>query len=100
MKNAKDATVPLGGHFRLFSELCSSTDLEKENMLSMFYSNVVGSVMYTMICTRPNLSYAINVLNVYMPNPGGTYWKAMKWSLRFLKFTSNEGLIINGVREM
>jgi hypothetical protein len=34
------------------------------------YVNVVGSLMYTMVSTRPNISYAVGVVSRYMENPG------------------------------
>jgi ATP-binding cassette subfamily B (MDR/TAP) protein 1 len=33
------------------------------------YQQTVGSLMYAMLCTRPNLQYPINVLSQHMANP-------------------------------
>lgn len=33
------------------------------------YASAVGSLMYAMICTRPDISHAVSV-NRYMENPG------------------------------
>lgn len=74
LETAKDANIPLGGHFKLSSDLCSSIDLEKEDMLYVPHSNSIRFVMYTMICTRPDLSYVITVLSRYMSNLGKTHW--------------------------
>lgn len=30
------------------------------------YANVVGSIMYTMVCTRPNIAHAVSVTSRYM----------------------------------
>ncbi|XP_062104441.1 secreted RxLR effector protein 161-like [Humulus lupulus] len=56
------------------------------------YSNVVGSIMYLMVCTRPDLSYAMSMLRKYMSNPGKPHWNAMKWTLRYLLGTTDIGL--------
>ncbi|XP_062118486.1 secreted RxLR effector protein 161-like [Humulus lupulus] len=56
------------------------------------YSNAVGSIMYLMLCTRPDLSYSISVLSKYMANHGLEHWRAMKWVFNYLLGTTNIGL--------
>ena len=34
------------------------------------YSNAVGSLMYDMVCTRPDISHAVGIVSMYMHNPG------------------------------
>ena len=34
------------------------------------YSNAAGSLMYVMVCTRPNISHAVETVSRYMHNPG------------------------------
>ena len=63
------------------------------------YSNVVGSVMYNMICTTPDLAHSISSLSRYMANPGREHWEALKWLLRYIKATVNEGLVYRGGKE-
>ena len=62
-------------------------------MVSVPYSSAIGLVMYTMICTRPYLAYSISLLSKYMSNPGREHWEALKWLLRYVKGTVNEGLV-------
>ena len=38
------------------------------------YSSVVGSLMYVMVCSRPDLAYAVNK---YMVKPSKEHWKAV-----------------------
>lgn len=43
-------------------------------MKDVTYDNVVvGSLMYGMVCTRPDLSYAISVVSKLMVDPGGVH---------------------------
>ncbi|XP_031273247.1 secreted RxLR effector protein 161-like [Pistacia vera] len=56
------------------------------------YSNVIGSVMYAMISTRPDLAFAISLLSRYMSNPGSDHWIALKWVLRYINSTACIGL--------
>ncbi|XP_075088088.1 secreted RxLR effector protein 161-like [Nicotiana tabacum] len=61
-------------------------------MSSVPYSSVVGSIMYAMVCTRPDISHAVSVVSRYMACPGKEYWQAVKWILRYLKGTTDVGL--------
>lgn len=76
------ANVLLGDHFKLSSDLCPSNDLEKEDILSVLYSNVIGYVMYTMICTWLDWSHVVSVISRYMSNSCKIHCEAMKWLLR------------------
>ena len=49
----------------------------------------VGSLMYAMIATRPDIAFAVGVVSRYMSNPGKKHWEAMKGILRYLKATKN-----------
>jgi hypothetical protein len=70
MNNVKPVLVPLASHFKLSSSLCPSTKEENEYMSRIPYANAVGSLMYTMVSTRPNISHAVGVVSRYMENPG------------------------------
>ncbi|KAG8472802.1 hypothetical protein CXB51_034693 [Gossypium anomalum] len=69
MKSAKPVSTPLAAHFRLSSALSPQSDDEIEYMLHVPYSSAVGSLMYAMVCSRPDLSYVVNAVSRYMANP-------------------------------
>jgi hypothetical protein len=56
------------------------------------YSSVVGSLMYAMVCSRPDLSYAMNLVSRYMSNPGKEHWRAVQWIFRYLRGTADHCL--------
>ena len=56
------------------------------------YAQAIGSLMYVMNCTRPDIAYAVSKLNRYISNPGLDHWKAIVRVLRYLKYTQNYGL--------
>ena len=60
------------------------------------YASIVGSVMYTMVCTRPDISHAISVASRFMANPGIEHWHALKWLLRYLTGTQGYGILFDG----
>jgi hypothetical protein len=96
MKDAKAVSTPLAEHFKLSSEMCPKTLEEKEYMETMPYSSAVGSLMYAMVCTRPDIAQAMGVVSRYMSNPGKIHWQIVKWILRYLKGTSNHVLRFRG----
>ena len=51
MNNVKPISVPLASHFKISSSLCPNTNEEKEYMSRIPYANVVGTLMYVMVCT-------------------------------------------------
>ncbi|GKC02760.1 hypothetical protein Tco_0994370 [Tanacetum coccineum] len=57
------------------------------------YENAVGSLMYLMLCTRPDIAYAVSVVSRYLANPGKNHWEAVKWILKYLRGTANVGLM-------
>ena len=84
MQSAKPVSTPLAAHFRLSSALSPQSDSDDDYMSRVPYSSAVGSLMYAMVCSRPDLAYAVSVVSRYMANPGKEHWKAVQWILRYL----------------
>ena len=84
MQNAKPVTTPLAAHFRLSYALCPQSYEEVDYMSRVSYSSVVGSLMYAMVCSYPDLACAVNAISRYMEKPGKEYWKAIQWIVRYL----------------
>ena len=89
MKDAKPVSTPLASHFRLSAAQSPTSEEEEKYMARVPYSSAVGSIMYAMVCTRPDISQAVSVVSRYMANPGKEHWQAVKWILRYLKGTLN-----------
>ena len=54
-------------------------------MAKVPYASIIGSLMYAMVCTRPDIAHVVGVVSRYMSNPGKQHWEAMKWILRYLR---------------
>ena len=89
MHDAKSVSTPIAPHFKLSALQCPSSDKDIEYMSRVPYSSAVGSLMYAMVCSRPDLSYAMSLVSRYMANPGKEHWKAVQWIFRYLRGTSN-----------
>ena len=53
------------------------------------YASVVESLMYEMVCTKPDTAYAVRVVNQFMSDSGKEHWTAIKWIFWYLKGTSS-----------
>jgi hypothetical protein len=89
MQDAKPVSTPLASHFKLSLDLCPTSDEDIKYMSRVPYSSVVGSLMYAMVCSHPDLAHAMSVVSRYMANPGKEYWNAVQWIFRYLRGTSN-----------
>ena len=69
MKNSNPVSTLLIGHFKLSKRLFLSMDNEKGKMSVILYSSAVGSLMYAMVCTRPNIFHAVGVVRRFLANP-------------------------------
>ncbi|KAK4404586.1 Retrovirus-related Pol polyprotein from transposon TNT 1-94 [Sesamum angolense] len=92
MTNSKSASVPLAAHFQLCKDQSPKTDSEKAKMEKIPYSNAIGSIMYLMVSTRPDIAYAVSCLSRFMSNPGTSHWEALKWLFRYLNGSNNYGI--------
>jgi hypothetical protein len=55
------------------------------------YIQLIGSLMY-LVNTRPDICYAVSVLNQFMSQPRQTHWIVAKHVLRYLRGTIGYGL--------
>jgi hypothetical protein len=64
------------------------------------YASAIGSIMYAMICTRPDVSYALSVSSRYQSDPGLAHWAAVKNILKYLRRTKDMLLVYGGDEEL
>ncbi|GMH23047.1 hypothetical protein Nepgr_024890 [Nepenthes gracilis] len=60
------------------------------------YSSTIGSLMYTAVCTQPDIARAVGLVSRFLSNPGMEHWSAVKWIFRYLHGTSKMGLHFGG----
>ena len=63
MHDSKPVSTPIASHFKLSSSQCPSTDSDFDYMSKVPYSSAVSSLMYAMVCSRPDLSYAMSLVS-------------------------------------
>ena len=75
---------------------CPATAKDRENMKVIPYASTIGSIIYAMLCTRPDVWLAISLEGSYQSNPGVDHWTAVKNILKYLKRTKDMFLVYGG----
>ena len=70
MNEAKPVSTLLGSHFKLSKEQSLKTEEERDHMSKVPYALAIGSLMYAMVCTRPDIAHAVGVVSRFMSRPG------------------------------
>ncbi|GKB60954.1 putative RNA-directed DNA polymerase, partial [Tanacetum coccineum] len=100
MDKAKVVSSPLTTNFKLTDKDCPSSKKNIEKMDRVPYASAVGSLMYAMVCTRPDLAHAVGVVSRFLSNPGKKHWEAVKWIFRYLRGTSKLGITFGNGKPM
>ncbi|KYM95345.1 Copia protein [Cyphomyrmex costatus] len=86
MTDCKPASTPMVGSVRLDTE--DSEDLES----MVPYRELVGSLLYLAVSTRPDIAHVVSALGQFNCNHKTKHWIAAKHVLRYLKGTMNFSL--------
>ena len=60
------------------------------------FKELIGSLMYLMSCTRPDLAYSVIAVASFMEKPSESHYKAAKQILRYVQKTINLGIKYDG----
>nr|GEW92455.1 retrotransposon protein, putative, Ty1-copia subclass [Tanacetum cinerariifolium] len=61
MENSKHRSIPMQEKLRLSKSQGALTPVELKRMKNVPYASAVGSIMYTVRCTRPDVAFAQNI---------------------------------------
>ncbi|GJY77060.1 retrovirus-related pol polyprotein from transposon TNT 1-94 [Tanacetum coccineum] len=76
MQDCKPISTPFPTNVKLSSMKSPSSEKERMKMSRVPYASAVGSLMFVMICTRPDIAHAVGVVSRYMGEPGREHWEA------------------------
>ncbi|GJZ38350.1 hypothetical protein Tco_0584541, partial [Tanacetum coccineum] len=100
MDKAKVVSSPLTPNFKLTNKDCPSSKKNIKKIDRVPYALAVGSLMYAMVCTRPELAHAVGVVRRFLSNPGKKHCEAVKWIFRYLRGTSKLGITFRNGKPM
>lgn len=100
MQNSKPIDTPLATYFKLLGAFSPQTKKEVEYMSNVPYASAVGSLMYAIVCTRPDIAHDVSVVSRYMANPKKVHQQSVKWILRYLKGTTDVHLVYENFKDI
>lgn len=89
MEDCKAVSTPMDPGVKLSKDMSPQTDEEIQEMANIPYQKAIGSIMYLMTGTRPDLAYSVGVVSQFMANPGIQHWKALKRIFRYIQSTKD-----------
>mgnify|MGYP000391438328 CR=1 FL=1 len=81
MENTKPVGLTLPPENKLSGRQCLKKNTKNTEMMNVPYASTVGSLMYAIVCTRPDIGYVVDVATRYMSNSGKEHWATIKWML-------------------
>ena len=78
MHDYKPMDTPVEINLTLSLDMCPKSLEEKEQMSKVPYSGAIKSLMYAILCTRPDICYVIGLASRFQSNPDIKHWMAFK----------------------
>lgn len=97
MLSSKPVSIPLNAHIKLSKQQEPTKEADVEYMMIIPCSSAMWSIMYAMVCTKPDVAFGIGVVSRYMGNIGKSHWEVVKWILKYLNGTMNHGIMFGGI---
>jgi len=76
------------------SKLLETPDKADEEVDETEYRSMIGSLKYHMLCTRPDIAFAVGALSRYNNSRKASHWSAAKHLLHYVKKTAHLRLTI------
>lgn len=99
MDDCNPVSTPLDLSQKLTADMCSQTYEAQKEMEKVPYMEAIGRLLFAAQNTRPDISFAVNLLSRFSKNPGKGHWLAVKRILRYLKGTLEMGIVYSKFSE-
>ena len=99
MKDCKPISTPMAVNAKITADQPDDNTVHHSmsiNGIEVTYPSVVGSLMYAMLGTRPDIAFLVGVLGRFAAAPKKHHWEMAKRALRYLKHTMDMDLCYNG----
>ena len=95
-KDLKPITTPMDPNVKLSTAQSPSTSAQYAAMQNIPYCKAVGVLMYMMLGTHPDVSYAVTMVSKFLSNPGMAHWDAVKQIYHYLLSLKDLWLMYGG----
>ncbi|XP_059221503.1 uncharacterized protein LOC131996073 [Stomoxys calcitrans] len=93
MFDCNPTTTPIDVNQKLSTSMCPKNQKEIKEMSQVPYMQAVGCLLFASQVSRPDITYAVNMLSRFSKNPGKAHWEAAKRVMRYLKGTLDSQLV-------
>jgi len=87
MEECKPIGTPLDVNSKLLKLMEEKFQGIQEEIQGIPYKAAMGSLMYAMVGTRPDLAFLVSMVSQFMSRAGPSHWMAVKRIMRYLKGT-------------
>ena len=96
MLDSKRGLLPFRHGIHLSREMSPKTPEDMVEMAKVPYASAIGSLIYAILCTRPDIAYVVSVTSRFQSNPGLEHWVVVKAILKYLRRTKDLILTYEG----
>ncbi|BFG30904.1 hypothetical protein CerSpe_171780 [Prunus speciosa] len=100
MEHSKNGFLPVKYGIHLFKSMSPKTPEVVIQMSRIPYASAIRSLMYAMLCTSPDISYAVSITSIYQSDLGYEHWSSVKTVLKYLRRTKDMFLVYGGIPEL
>ena len=93
MQNSKKGFISFRLRKPLLGNQHPKTPAEIERTRGIPYASIVGSLIYAMLCTRPDIYFVVGMVSRYQSDPGKKHWTAVKHIFKYLRRTRDYMLV-------
>ena len=94
--NSKKGLLPFKHGLVFSKDQCPKTQEKRDRIAGVPYALAVGSLIYAMLYTRPNLCFTVGMVSRYQSNPGPEHWTAVEHIHKYLRRTKDYMLMYGG----
>jgi hypothetical protein len=100
IQNSMKGNVSMTQGVTLSKSQCATSRKDIEIMKDVPYASAICSIMYAMVCTRPDVAYALSMISRHQAHAGPSHWTAVKNILKYLNRTKDKFLAYGGKMEL
>jgi Reverse transcriptase (RNA-dependent DNA polymerase) len=89
LTNAKPQQTPMIPNAVYLKDDCPSNPTHTDHMKKVPYHKAIGSLMYAVVATHPDISFEVSTLSQFLENLGEHHWDAVKRVFCYLSGTRN-----------
>jgi ATP-binding cassette subfamily B (MDR/TAP) protein 1 len=99
MEHSKKGFLLVNKGVSLSVTQCPATEKEKHVKAAIPYASAIGSIMYAMLSSRPDVALALSMTSRFKDNLGIPHWTVVKNVIKYLRNTKDMVLFYGGCEE-